>query len=679
MASKGQATGEGDRRGAAAALAGLLARPDIHPLAHGVDILLADDGGFDFTVLDQGRATLSVSALATGPEAVLVVRHLLELCFLRGILPETPVLAGLAAARCVALFRSIAHPPIAGEPPFWLAAMAGDLPPVDLDSAWRLLAVHQPGVTAGVTPATAAQLATLWPLLGPTEFLIASGGDTRLLVDPATGLNAYGCSPRPRPWAITFASSTASSISERGYGAAEAARRLLLADAVATDPDTARRRHAAHLRRAIAGYYGLPEAVAVLVVPSGTDGELLALGLALAGDARRPLTNLLVGPEESGSGVPLAAAGRHFSTLTARGLAVAKGGPVAGVPADLELAMVPVRDAGGILRPAAEVAAECAGLTAAAVASGRRVLFHILDQSKTGVVAPFGMPEPWGRRPADVDVLVDASQARLAAVSVRDYVAAGAMVLLTGSKFFTGPPFAGALLVPPSLVGRLHAGGWPAGFADYFEGISVVAEDRFVEGVSAGLALRWEAALAEMDAFAAAGEDEAARVLGRFGDRIAAALNANSDLCRCDAGRSERAGWDGLTTIFAFTVLRPAEGGGPRMPFDVDGARRLYVWLNADLSALLPPDASDAERRLAARIVHIGQPVALAAGAGPAVGAFRLSAGARLVSGEPSLLHMETEARHEREIDDALAVLDKVSLLVRHYRVLSDRDPSWRF
>ena len=672
MAANGRVTKGADRRGAAAALAELLARPDIGPLAHGVDILL-DDGLDGFTVRDHGRGTVPVSAFAAGAEPVVAVRHLLELCFLLGVLPDEPVLAGLAAARCLALFRAIAHPPITGESPSWLAAMTGEAPPADLVSVWRRLAVHQPGVTAAVTPETAARLAGLWPLLGPTEFLIASGGDTRLGVDPVTGLSAYGCSPRPRPWAITFASSTATSISERGYGAAEAARRRLLADAAITDADSARRRQAARLRRAIADYYGLPEAVAVLIVPSGTDGELLALGLALAGDPGRPLTNLLVGPEESGSGVPLAAAGRHFSTLTARGQAVAKGGPIAGVPADLELATVPVRDALGILRPAATVAAECAALSAAAVAGGRRVLFHILDQSKTGVVAPGGRP------PADVDVLVDASQARLTAASVREYVAAGAMVLLTGSKFFTGPPFAGALLVPPPLAERLNGGDWPAGFADYFEGIPVAAAGRFVEGVSAGLSLRWEAALAEMVAFAEAGEDEAARVLGRFGERVAAALDANPDLRRCDAGRSERPGWDGLTTIFTFTVLRPAEADEPRRLFDLEGARRLYVWLNADLSALLPPDATEAERRLAARIVHIGQPVALAAGVGPAVGAFRLSAGARLVSGEPSLLHLDTETRHEREIDDALAALEKVALLVRHYRLFSDLDPSWRF
>ena len=57
----------------------------------------------------------------------------------------------------------------------------------------------------------------------PTHVLMATGGAIRLRTDPETLLNGYGCSHRPRPWAITFASSTASSVSERGYMAADAA------------------------------------------------------------------------------------------------------------------------------------------------------------------------------------------------------------------------------------------------------------------------------------------------------------------------------------------------------------------------------------------------------------------------------------------------------------------------
>jgi len=664
---------------ACARLEEVLARPDVAPLIGDVRIAIGDDARGAFAVHDRRRATISVAALGAGADTVTVVRHALELCSLLGMAPDDPVLAGLMAARCAALFRAIAFPPGPGAAPPWHTAMAGPVAPdqAALEELWPALAARQPGAPRRVPPDTAVRLAALWPFLGPTEYMITAGGDTRLHVDPDTGLNAYGCSPRPRPWAITFASSTASSISERGYAVAEAARRRMLGDALGGGDGRAR--EAARLRRAIAGHYGLPGDARVVLVPSGTDGELLALGIALAGDPARPLTNLLVGPEESGGGVPQAAAGRHFCTVTARGVAVVKGGAIDGVPRDLEVSAVPVRAADGALRPAAEMLADCVERTADAVGRGRRVLFHILDQSKTGLLAPRPAGPVWSADPGAVDVIVDASQARLTAASVQGYVQRGAMVLLTGSKFFTGPPFAGALVVPAPLAPRLEDGArrWPAGFADYFEDIHAGDGGPFVEVVSVGLALRWEAALAEMDAFAAMGETAATGILRRFGDRIGAAITANPDLCRLAAAPLERPefpeGWDGLPTIFTFSVLRPGDGG-PRRPFDLEEAKRLYVWLNTDLSGALPSGAPGAERRLAARLAHIGQPVAVAGS-----GVFRLSAGARVVSGEPSQLHLDLEARIEREIDDALAVLDKVSLIVRHLESIRTVNPPSRF
>ena len=596
----------------------ILATPDISPLLERVDIRLGGDGP-DFLVDGCGHVSLPASALAPDSDATVIVRHALELCFQWEILPDDPVLAGLMAARCAALFRTLRFSHGIGLPPAWHGLMVGDTAPglAELSALWPKLAVHQPGVPQTVAPATGARLAALWPFLGPTEYLIMRGGDTRLQIDPKTGLNTYGCSPRPRPWAITFASSTASSISERGYAAAEQARRRMLGDAVKDGIAFSQAKEAARIRQALRDYYGLPKTVRILIVPSGTDGELLALGIALLGAPSRPLTNLLVGPEESGSGVPLAAAGHHFSTLTARGVAVTKGCVMAGIPADLEVSSVPVRKADGSLRPATEITADCAARTAAAIARGRRVLFHILDQSKTGLLAPHTAGSDWPRDPDWVDVIVDASQARLNASSVRGYGERGAMVLLTGSKFFTGPPFAGALLVPTPIADRLDGRQtWPAGFADYFEDIGSVSGETepaertltgkpFVEEVSLGLALRWQAALAEMAAFAAVDEAVVSRILHDFASRVEVAIKANPDLYWLETAPLERRdfpeGWDHQPTIFTFSVWQPSAQTRPRQLFDVPEAKHIYTWLNSDLSDLLPAGSSQDERRLAGR------------------------------------------------------------------------------
>ena len=38
---------------------------------------------------------------------------------------------------------------------------------------------------------------------------------------------------------------------------------------------------------------------------------------------------------------------------------------------------------------------------------------------------------------------------------IRDLLDDGAIVLLTGSKFFRGPPFSGAVIVPPKIMSKL--------------------------------------------------------------------------------------------------------------------------------------------------------------------------------------------------------------------------------
>lgn len=70
--------------------------------------------------------------------------------------------------------------------------------------------------------------------LPSTQDLLLEGGDTRILLDLLRGTNRYGCVPYPDPGMLAFGSSTASSISEDGFAAAERLRqRLLLGQPVA--------------------------------------------------------------------------------------------------------------------------------------------------------------------------------------------------------------------------------------------------------------------------------------------------------------------------------------------------------------------------------------------------------------------------------------------------------------
>src|SRR5215470_20146939 len=74
-------------------------------------------------------------------------------------------------------------------------------------------------------------------LFMPLDDLLIRGGDSRLTLDPRSGLNEYGCAPFPSPQSLGFASSTASPISELAYQRAGLAREKLMRSALAAGFD----------------------------------------------------------------------------------------------------------------------------------------------------------------------------------------------------------------------------------------------------------------------------------------------------------------------------------------------------------------------------------------------------------------------------------------------------------
>jgi hypothetical protein len=578
--------------------------------------------------------------------------------------------AMLAAARAaaqfaVADFAGLSQTALAAYPA-WVRMMAADPVP----DASTLAAVF-PGAAGGI-----AAVRRHWGVLGTAEGLMETGGDIRLQRDPRSALNGYGCSHRPRPWAVTFASSTASSSSERGYKAADEARLIATATLLGGDRRGAVAASLDEVRAGIAGVYGLGAETAIVLAASGTDTELLALALGHMGAPEKPVKNILIAPAETGRGVPMAARGVHFAVNTALGADVTQEAPIAGFGPDTTVTNILLRHEGGGLREPASVEAEIAAAVSAGILAGKRVILHGLDLSKTGLLAP--RPAFLGQlralHGAGFDIVIDACQARLSAASVRAYLALEAVVLVTGSKFFTGPPFAGAALVPPGVAARLKTQMLPEGLDAYFGRDEFPAYCRAAENLPAvgnyGLALRWQAALAEMRAFMAVPAARRESILVRFARTVEAAIAANAALTLLRrpvlARGAGEENWERQRSIFTFSIraphadryLTPAE------------ARAVYLWLNADLSAWIDAPA-------AARICHIGQPVNLPQ-AGPEVlqGVLRVSAGARLISGEPSHRGLPEEWRIEREMADLTAVFVKIGLILQNWKVLWAANPA---
>ena len=280
-----------------------------------------------------------------------------------------------------------------------------------------------------------------------------------------------------------------------------------------------------------------------------------------------------------------------------------------------------------------------------------------------------------------MDVVVDACQMRAGPKTLNAYLERGYMVMVTGSKFFTGPPFSGALLVPRQIGARVKSlPTLPAGFADY-SGRSDWPQswDTICRPLTSyrnlGMLLRWKAAITEMRMFEAVGTVNQHMILSLFMQSAQAAVAAKNslDLVRGSpldrsALRKPAGEWDEIPTILPFTLSRRTPDGASHK-VDFDDARKVYHWLNTDITTRLPVGISDDERRLAATLCHAGQPVKVGSNDGVGIGALRLCASARIVS--RIALDMasgsETLNRLWQSTRDALTMLDKAELIIRHF------------
>ena len=507
----------------------------------------------------------------------------------------------------------------------------------------------------------------LGALFKPLSFLLVEGGDPRLAIDPAGRANVYGCRPHPTPGILAFSSSTATSISARAYRRAESARDKLIEASVELGVLEAFDRQIEGLRASLRTCLAL-DGAEIVFSPSGTDTQLHALFFArqLLGG---PVTSIVIASDQTGSGTAYTSRGQNFSSRTAQGKSIEKGTPIDGLARDVDSLGISMFASDGAPRSASEIDAAVIVAVAGQIRLGRKVVLQTMDSSKLGWRAPSdGCLRYLGTRwPQGVQIVVDACQMRIGRPRLRGYLDRGYIVLVTGSKFFTGPAFCGASLYPAALADRIAA--WtvmPEGIADYATRFDLPLRWFSARGAlpavpNFGQWLRWEAALEEMRAYYALPASFRRSALIRLAEAIPSMI-ASSQHLEAMAGRGVPA--DALDeemscrTIFPFFIRR----GGRNL--DLDDMTKIYRALIRDLSAALPDEATDAERRLAAIPCHIGQPVKLPAVDGGKT-VLRIGIGARLLSESWSADARTAEDNLSAVIDDVGTVVRKIDLLVR--------------
>jgi len=450
--------------------------------------------------------------------------------------------------------------------------------------------------------------------------LLASGGDHRLVPRADTGLSKYRVSTSPRT-SIPLGSCTASSPSTHSLAAAAA-----VLDRLREAPDPHREADAVMeaQRRRLASLFELPEGTALPLTPSGTDAIYLVSCLALRSYPR--VHHVVVGASELGGGTINAARGRAISDTAPFG-AAEKGSPLPGLADVCSAEPVYLRDADGDRRAVQRIDEEVARRVRA-VPSDRAVVMHLVAHSKTGLRSPstsicIELAEELGDR---LIVLVDAAQGRLAPRDVRNALDLGFPVLFTGSKFYSGPPFSGALVLPAAL--SADPGPLQEGVAEWFDQAGMPrhwtsARDSLHQASNPGLVLRWEAALAEIIGYHDTPPRHRACVYHTFAGAVHEIFGP-SELVRLDVPmppvHTLVTALGAYPSVFGFTVE------GPEGPLGHGALTRLHALLDTDLSDEDPDVPS------LASCYHLGQPVSLGPPDVDGAAVLRVALGARLVT-----------------------------------------------
>jgi hypothetical protein len=504
-------------------------------------------------------------------------------------------------------------------------------------------------------------------LFAPLDQLLTCGGDPRLNVNPATGLNEYGCQPFPCPDTLSFSSSTATSISRRAYDRAQKARESLMQSAIAVGVDAAFDARIEAMREELRSCLGLLQSdVDVVFSPSGTDSQLQALflGRALLGPV---LTTVVVGADQTGSGTINTSRGRHFSAATANGSRVHKGEPIAGLAHSVESVALRLFDEAGQPRSQMAIDLLVLGAVERAAADGDGVLLQIMDSSKFGWRAPSDecLDEISARWPGQVLIIVDACQMRLGRVRLRNYLDRGYLMIITGSKFFTGPPFSGALLVPSAFAEDIDGTvDVPLGLFEYssrsdWPGNWPNLRSRFPVRANFGQWLRWEAALEEISAYFRVPDWFRLSALTAFGKGVERLIEASPSLrLLSPQQRPGDAGDDdeelAQRTIFPFMIEHHGR------VLSLEECRALYRALAGGAATIAGADSSG----IAAKSCLIGQPVALARGEGRTSAALRICAGARLVTETWSSDENAAQENLRRELGRVDAIVGGIERLL---------------
>ena len=515
-------------------------------------------------------------------------------------------------------------------------------------------------------------------LAKPTEYLLMSGGDLRLNIDEIDLLNKYGCRPFPRPDAFTFASSTATSVSNFAFDKTDKVRSILIKNSLKNGFKNATIEFSELLKNNLRKIFKLNDECQIIFSSSGTDSSLqIAAITQIVSD--KDITHVLVASDETGSGVPSALKGCHFENTTALNYPVKKGEKIEGFR-DIDLIKISLRDEKGELKSPFQIDTEVFATISKTNKLGKHIVLHVMDQSKLGYQSP-GEEMMQNLKTLDnlsIQIIVDASQLRLDPKDIQNYLKKGYIVTITGSKYFTGPPYSGALIVPKSVSKLIDSvkNTLPQGLAKYYNHSdwpkSWFCSNDLSDGYNYGSYMRWNAAIVEMDRYYKTPILYRNMGIEMFCNFVEDSIKDATfleplygDETKTNTYNSKEFGIRNIRTIFPFFILKNNE------VLSIDNVKKLYILLNSDISDQFE-DSPLEIIRLAAQKCHIGQAVNVKYGNDFQSAVLRISLGARVISESWVNRDISIYFRNiETQMNQVTVIIKKIELILSNPELLN--------
>lgn len=205
--------------------------------------------------------------------------------------------------------------------------------------------------------------------------------------------------------------------------------------------------------------------------------------------------------------------------------------------------------------------------------------------------------------------VVDACQGRFSLDELHQWLRQDSVVLYTSSKFYQAPPFCGAVIIPPTIAAKLRSSPEPADMLS-IDGLGGFLTDKELpdclanwkpslrkdSSANIGLALRWEAGLAGMEALEKIPDEKRTEAYKDWSKTVAKMVGDEDML---DPWCVER-------SIVSIRVKKQSGGW-----LSMSELRDLYRWMSMDVSAVVP-DATSDEKGALSKPTYIGQPVDVA-------------------------------------------------------------------